>query len=63
MAPPLVSKFEDLIYLLRLCNLFNLFLWHAQLIRLRMRTVSRRITTATFDPVGYLRVTIDNGLS
>ena len=28
-----------------------------QLLRLRMRTVSMRITTATFDPVGCLRVT------
>ena len=64
MAPPLVSMLEDLTArtLLLLYNLFylfyyNFFLRHAQLLRLRIRTVSGRITTATYDPVGCLRVT------
>ena len=64
MASPLVSKFKYLIYrsahsLLRLYNNYFIFLFlrHAQLLRLGMRTVSRRIRTATFDPVGCLRVT------
>ena len=67
MAPPVVSMLEDLTArtctLLLLYNKFNLislyifFLRHAQLLGLRMRTVSRRVTTATFDPVGCLCVT------
>ena len=49
-----MSKFEYLIY--RSAHPLRLYR-HAQLLRLRMRTVSRHIKTATFDPVGCLRVT------